>query len=71
MTLWEHEAERARRRTNNQRSNVEKVAFRREIAAIAETAKSSKRRLRDSVRNAHAAVAEKPYASCSRRHLFP
>lgn len=62
LTLWEHEAERARRRTINQRSNVEKVAFRREIAAIAETAKPSKRRLRNSVRNAHAAAAEKPYA---------
>lgn len=61
-TLWEHKAERARRRTMNQRSNVEKVAFRREITAIAETAKASKRRLRDTVRNAHAAAAEKPYA---------
>ncbi|MBX5299834.1 transposase [Rhizobium sp. NLR12b] len=62
QTLWEHEAERVRRRTINQRSHIEKVAFRREIAAIAETAKSSKRRLRDAVRNAHAATAEKPYA---------
>ena len=62
LTLWEHEAERAGRRAINQRSNAEKVAFRREIAAIAETAKSSKRRLRDTVRKAHAAAAEKPYA---------
>ncbi|MBB5536422.1 putative transposase [Rhizobium giardinii] len=62
VTLWEHEAERARRRTMNQRSNVEKVAFRREISAIVEAAKPSKRQLRDAVRNAHAAAAEKPYA---------
>jgi putative transposase len=62
VSLWEHEAERTRRRTTNQRSNVEKVAVRREIAAIAETAKASKRQLRDAVRSAHAATAEKPYA---------
>ncbi|WP_416333469.1 transposase [Agrobacterium tumefaciens] len=62
VTLWEHEAERTRRRTTNQRSNVEKVAFRREIAGIAEAAKASKRQLRDAVRSAHAATAEKPYA---------
>ncbi|WP_234189534.1 Mu transposase C-terminal domain-containing protein [Shinella sp. NM-101] len=62
VTLWEHEAERTRRRTTNQRSNVEKVAVRREIAAIAATAKPSKRQLRDAVRSSHAAAAEKPYA---------
>ncbi|MBP2449945.1 putative transposase [Rhizobium leguminosarum] len=62
VTLWEHETERARRRTINQRPNVEKVAFRREIAVIVEAAKPSKRQLRDAVRNAHAAAAEKPYA---------
>lgn len=62
LTLWEHEAERASRRALNQRTNVEKVALRREITEIAKTASISKRRLRDSVRNAHAAAAEKPYA---------
>ncbi|WP_244399858.1 MULTISPECIES: Mu transposase C-terminal domain-containing protein [unclassified Agrobacterium] len=62
LTLWEHEAERARRRTMNQRPNVEKVAFRREIGAIVVAAKPSKRQLRDAVRSAHAAAAEKPYA---------
>ncbi|KWV42306.1 transposase [Rhizobium altiplani] len=62
VTLWEHAAERTRRRTTNRRSNVEKVAVRREIAAIAETAKASKRQLRDAVRSAHAATADKPYA---------
>lgn len=59
LTLWEHEAERVRRRAMNQRSSVEKVAFRREIAAIAEATKPSKRRLRDAVRSAHAAAAQK------------
>ncbi|AVA23688.1 MULTISPECIES: Mu transposase C-terminal domain-containing protein [unclassified Rhizobium] len=63
LTLWEHEAGRARRRAMNQRSSVEKVAFRREIAAIAEATKPSRRQLRDAVRNAHAAAAQKPYAS--------
>lgn len=61
LTLWEHEAERARRRAANHRSSVEKVALRREIAAIVETAKPSKRQLRDAVRSAHAAAAAKPY----------
>ncbi|WP_338049414.1 hypothetical protein [Rhizobium tubonense] len=45
-----------------QRSSIEKVAFRREIAAIAEATKPSKRRLRDAVRSAHAAAAQKPFA---------
>ncbi|KSV89601.1 Mu transposase C-terminal domain-containing protein [Sinorhizobium sp. GL28] len=62
VTLWEHETERARRRATNQRSSVEKVAVRREIAAIVTTTKPSKRRLRDAVRSAHAAAAQKPYA---------
>ncbi len=61
VTLWEHEAERDQRRTTNKRSNVEKVALRREIAAIVEAAKPSRRQLRDAVRSAHAAAAAKPY----------
>ncbi len=61
LTLWEFEAERARRRAANHRSSTEKVALRREIAAIVEAAKPSKRQLRDAVRGAHAAAAEKPY----------
>ncbi|NTI26763.1 transposase (plasmid) [Rhizobium rhizogenes] len=61
LTLWEFEAERARRRTTNQRSSVEQVAFRREIASIAATAKPSKGQLRDAVRSAHAAAAVKPH----------
>ncbi len=58
LTLWEHEGRRVHQRAMNQRSSVEKVAFRREIAAIAEAAKPSKRRLRDAVRSAHAAAAK-------------
>lgn len=63
LTLWEFEAERARRRTTNQRSSVEQVAFRREIASIASAAKPSKSQLRDAVRGAHAAAAVKPYSA--------
>ena len=62
VTLWEHEAERSRRRAANHRSSTQKVALRREIAAIVEAAKPSRRQLRDAVRNAHAVAAAKPYA---------
>ena len=62
VTLWEHEAERTRRRAANHRSSTEKVALRREIAAIVQSAKPSRRQLRDAVRKAHAAAAEKSYA---------
>jgi len=61
LTLWEHEAERAGQRAANHRSSNEKVAIRREIAAIVEAAKPSKRQLRDAVRSAHATAAAKPY----------
>jgi len=61
VTLWEHEAERAQHRSTNHRSSVEKVAFRREITAIAAAAKPTKRQLRDAVRGAHAAAATKPH----------
>lgn len=62
VTLWEHEAERARRRAANHRSSTQKVALRREITAIVEAAKPSKRQLRDAVHNAHAGAVAKPYA---------
>lgn len=62
LTLWEHQAERTRRRLMNKRSSVEKVALRREIAAIADAAKPSKTQLRDAVRRRHAAAAAKPHA---------
>ncbi|AYG61815.1 Mu transposase C-terminal domain-containing protein [Rhizobium jaguaris] len=61
LTLWEHWAGRAHRRAINQRSSVEKVALRREIAAITEAAKSPRSRLRAAVRSAHAAAAN-PHA---------
>ena len=41
--LWEHQVGCVHQRAMNQRSSVEKVAFRREVAAIAEAAKPSKR----------------------------
>jgi putative transposase len=63
LTLWEFEAERARRRAANQRSGVQQVAFRREIAGIATAAKPSKSQLRDAVRSAHAAAAVKPHSA--------
>lgn len=71
LTLWEHEAERAQARATNRRSSVEKVAFRREITAIAAAAKPTKRRLRDAVRSAHATAAEKPYEAMRPRAPDP
>ncbi|MCA2371170.1 transposase [Agrobacterium genomosp. 3 str. CIP 111-78] len=63
MTLWEHDAYRAQLRAANHRSSIDKVALRREISAIADAAKLSKREKRDAVRRAHAAAANKPYAT--------
>lgn len=63
MTLWEHDADRAQLRAANRRSSIDKVALRREISAIADAAKLSKREKRDAVRRAHAAAAQKPYAT--------
>jgi putative transposase len=61
MTLWEHEKARSDRRTANSRSDVEKVHIRRQIAAIAQTAKDKKTRLRHAARASRAADAPKPY----------
>jgi putative transposase len=63
LTLWEHEAERARRRDANHRSSVAKVEFRREIAAIVETAKPPRSQLRNAVRGLHAGASQKPFAA--------
>lgn len=63
MTLWEHDADRAQLRAANHRSSIAKVALRREISAIADAAKLSKKEKRDAVRRAHAASAEKPYST--------
>lgn len=61
MTLWEHEADRLRRRAANARTDVEKVKLRRRIAEIAGRPKPSKAELRNAVRKSHAADAPKPY----------
>ncbi|KUM28574.1 transposase [Mesorhizobium loti] len=61
ITLWEHEADRMRRRDTNARSSVEKVTLRRGIAKIACEPKPSKTALRNAVRKTHAAAAPKPY----------
>lgn len=63
MTLWEHDADRAQLRAANHRSSIAKVVLRREISAIADAAKLSKKEKRDAVRRAHAASAEKPYST--------
>ncbi|WP_287333090.1 Mu transposase C-terminal domain-containing protein [Mesorhizobium sp.] len=61
ITLWEHEADRMHRRATNTRSDVEKVALRRQIAEIAGGRKPSQADLRNAVRRAHAVEAAKPY----------
>lgn len=61
MTLWEHEADRLKRRTANARTDVEKVMLRRQIAEIAGGPKPSKAELRNAVRKSHAEHAPKPY----------
>lgn len=61
MTLWEHRSDRGRRREANARSDVEKVALRREIAGIVAKSKPSQVDLRDAVRRSHAAAVVKPY----------
>lgn len=61
VTLWEHEADRVKRRAANARADVERVALRRGIAEIASTAKPSKQKLRNAVRKSHAIETPKPY----------
>ncbi len=65
ITLWEHRAERARRRDLSGRSSVEIVSLRREMTTIANTAGLSKRRLRNAARGIYAAPAEKRMAETS------
>ncbi|GGA94576.1 transposase [Brucella endophytica] len=71
VTLWEHEADRTHRRAENMRSNVEKVALRRQIAEIASDRKPSKTELRNAARKTHAAKAPKPYDSMRPATLPP
>jgi putative transposase len=61
ITLWQHEADRARRRKNQQRPVQDKTLLRREIAATVAGAKSKKVHLREMTRARHAAGATKPY----------
>ncbi|AOO85183.1 Mu transposase C-terminal domain-containing protein [Bosea vaviloviae] len=61
MTLWEHKADRFRRRAAGARTAVEKVAIPRRIAEIAGGPKPSRGELRNAVRRTLAAEAAKPY----------
>ena len=61
ITLWQHEADRARTRESQQRPAQEKTLLRREIAATVAGAKSKKAHLREMTRARHAADAPKAY----------
>ncbi|ACM29226.1 Mu transposase C-terminal domain-containing protein [Rhizobium rhizogenes] len=61
LTLWEHRGDRGRRRGTNARSEVDKVALRRQIAAVVGGSKRTRSELRDAVRSVQAAEAPKPY----------
>ena len=61
ITLWKHEADRARTRESQQRPAQEKTLLRREIAATVAGAKSKKAHLREMTRARHAADAPKAY----------
>lgn len=61
ITLWQHEAGRARQRQTQQRPVQDKTILRREIAATVAGAKSKKAHLREMTRARHAASATKPY----------
>lgn len=60
-TLWEHDADRWRRRAANARTDVERVTLRRQIAEIGARQKPSRIELRNAVRKTHATQAPKPY----------
>lgn len=61
ITLWQHEADRARMRESQQRPAQEKTLLRREIAATVAGARSTKAHLREMTRTRHAADAPKAY----------
>ena len=63
ITLWHHEADRARQRQNQQRPVQGKTLLRREIAATVAGAQSKKAHLREMTRARHAADAPKAYHS--------
>jgi putative transposase len=62
ITLWQHQADRQRRREIQRRPVQEASAIRREIAATAAAAKTPKSRLKEMTRARHATEANKPYA---------
>ncbi len=61
ITLWQHEADRARQRQSQQRPVQDKTILRRGIAATVAGAKSKKAHLREMARARHAADAPKAY----------
>lgn len=61
LTLWQHEAYRARKRESQQLPVQDKTILRREIAATVAGAKPKKAHLREMTRARHAASATKPY----------
>ena len=61
ITLWQHDADRARKRENQQLPVQDKTMLRREIAATVAGAKSKKAHLREMTRARHAADAPKAY----------
>ena len=62
ITLWQHQADRQRRREIQRRPVQEASAIRREIAATVAAAKTPKSRLKEMTRARHATEAKKPYA---------
>ncbi len=62
ITLWQHQADRQRRREIQRRPVQEASAIRREIAATVAAAKTPKSRLKEMTRTRHATEAKKPYA---------
>lgn len=63
VTLWQHREERRRLRAQGQQSAHVSRSTRSEIADIAAKAKTPKSRLRELVRDRHAAAAPKPHES--------
>jgi putative transposase len=63
ITLWQHEANRARQRQSQQRPVQDKTLLRREIAATVAGAQSKKAHLREMTRARHASDAPKAYHS--------
>jgi len=61
ITIWQHEADRSRKRESQQLPVQDKTILRREIAATVAGAKSKKAHLREMTRARHAASATKPY----------